>query len=157
MPPLLITREEQRLDKLSADLRGAVNDADLSLQHVFSSHLVLAGAGHVEQSVINILSEYGRLNGNPKIRRFVEKTIARNNSLNCEKIKTVTDQFDADWWIQIEATTSEVDRVAVDSLKTLRDQIAHGKRNGTGFSIVESYYKSSKSFVRAFSAVVLGD
>lgn len=102
-------------------------------------HLVLAGAGHVEQSVINILSEYGRLNGNPKIRRFVEKTIARNNSLNCEKIKTVTDQFDADWWIQLEATTSEVDRVAVDSLKTLRDQIAHGKRNGTGFSIVEGY------------------
>ncbi|MGB0696240.1 MAG: HEPN domain-containing protein [Rhodospirillaceae bacterium] len=156
MPPPRITSEEKRLDKLMYDLRNAVDDADLGLQHVFSSHLVLAGAGHVEKSVINILSEYGRTHGNEKMRRFVERTVSRHNSLNCDKIKTVTDQFDPKWWPEIMEASSETERDAVDSLKALRDRIAHGHENGTGFSLVEEYCKKSKSFVRKLSQVILG-
>lgn len=156
MPPLTISSEEQRIDKLSVDLRAAADQADLPLQHIFSSHLVLAGAGHVEQSVINILSEYGRINGNLIVKRFIEKTVARNNSLDCEKIKKILDHFHLDWWVAVEGATTGAEREAVDSLKTLRDQVAHGKRNGTGFSVVEGYYSKSKSFVRAVSIVVLG-
>lgn len=156
MPPLSVTCEEQRLDSLLSDLRIAVADADLSLQHVFSSYLILAGAGHVERSVINILSEYGRLRGDSYIGQFVRKTVERSNSLNCDKIKKLTDKFSSEWWTHIKEKTFEHEREAVDSLKTLRDGIAHGKRNGTGFSVVEGYYKDSKSFVRKFSLVVLG-
>jgi len=156
MPPQRILIEEQRLDKLSADLRNAVDDADdLTLQHVFSSHLVLAGSGHIEKSVRYVLSEYGRINGNNTIKRFVEKTVARNYSLNCERIKKILDIFNPEWWEKVEAATSETERDAVNSLKTRRDKIAHGERDGTGFSTVDSYYRSSKSFIRAFSTVVL--
>lgn len=155
MPLPRIDSEEQRLAKLSSDLRTAVDDADLALQHVFSSHLILAGAGHVEKSVIHILSEYGRQNGNAEIRRFVEKSVSRNNSLNCEKIKKILDLFNASWWGQLEAGTSNDVRDSVDSLKTLRDQIAHGHRNGTGFTVVNGYYLHSRDFVRALSLVVL--
>jgi len=156
MPLPRITFEEQRLDKLSADLRLAVDDADLNLQHVFSSHLVLASAGHVENSVIQILSEYGRVNGNPVIKRFVEKTVARNNSLNCEKIKLVSDQFHPEWWPQLEVAIAASEKEAVDSLKTLRDQVAHGKRNGTGFTVVKGYFDNAKVFIRKYSLIVLG-
>src|SRR5690606_19984540 len=75
-----ITSDEQRLNKLASDLRAAVDDADLSIQHVFSAHLVLAGAGHIESSISHILSEYARIHGNETVGRFVEKTVARNNS-----------------------------------------------------------------------------
>ncbi|WP_147335682.1 HEPN domain-containing protein [Pseudotabrizicola alkalilacus] len=156
MPPLTISSEEQRIDKLSVDLRAAADEADLPLQHVFSSHLVLAGAGHVEQSVIFILSEYGRVNGNAIVKRFIEKTVARNNSLDCDKVKKILDHFHLDWWSAVEVATTGPERDAVDSLKTLRDQVAHGKRNGTGFSVVQGYYLNSKRFVRAVSSVVLG-
>ena len=156
MPPPQISSEEQRLNKLAKDLRDAADDADLNIQHVFSSHLILAGAGHVENSVIYILSEYGRINGNPAIKRFVEKTVSRNNSLNCDKIKAISDQFQLEWWSHIEATTKDAERDAVDSLKTLRDQIAHGRRNGTGFTVVKGYLDCAKVFVQKFSLVVLG-
>lgn len=156
MPLPRITSEEQRLEQLSADLQSAVDDADLSLQHVFSSHLVLAGAGHVENSVIQILGEYGRVNGNPVMKRFVEKAVSRNNSLNCEKIKLISDQFHPDWWPQLELAMLANEKDAVDSLKTLRDQVAHGRRNGTGFTIVKGYFKNAKLFVRKYSLVVLG-
>ena len=156
MPLPLITSNEARLDKLAADLHVAVNEADLNLQHVFSSHLVLAGAGHVEKSVIHILSEYSRKHGNPAISRYVEKTVARNNSLNCNKIKTISDQFNPDWWTKIEGETLPTERSAVDSLKTLRDEIAHGGENRTGFTTVKDYFFNAKTFVRKFSVVVLG-
>lgn len=156
MPLLQILSEEQRLDKLSADLQTAVDDAELNLQHVFSSHLILAGAGHVENSVIQILSEYGRVNGNLIIKRFVEKTISRKNSLNCEKIKAVSDQFDTEWWRRLEGEVGFPEMEAVDSLKTLRDQVAHGKRNGTGFTVVKGYFDRAKVFVRKYSFIVLG-
>lgn len=155
MPLPRISSEEQRLDRLAKDLREAADGADLSIQHVFSSHLVLAGAGHVENSVIHILSEYGRVHGNPVIKRFVEKAVSRNNSLNCDKIKAVTDQFHSDWWEQIKEETLDAERDAVDSLKTLRDQIAHGRRNGTGFTVVKGYLDSAKIFVRKFSLIVI--
>ena len=81
MPLLRITSDATRLDKLAADLERAVYavDEDIYLQHVYSSHLVLAGAGHIENSVAHILSEYGRIHGNTTIKRFVEKTVSRNS------------------------------------------------------------------------------
>jgi hypothetical protein len=118
--------------------------------------LVLAGAGHVENSVIQILSEYGRVNGNLLVKRFVEKTDARNNSLNCEKIKLISDQFHQDWWLQMDKIVAGPEKDAVDSLKTLRDQVAHGRRNGTGFTVVKGYFDNAKVFIRKYSLVVLG-
>lgn len=156
MPLPRVISDEQRLSKLASDLRAAVDEADLNIQHVFTTHLVLAGAGHVENSVAHILSEYARIHGNEVVGRFVEKAVARNNSLNCEKIKTVSDQFNLNWWKQIEEQTLLIERDAVDSLKTLRDQVAHGRRNGTGFTIVSGYFDKAKSFVQKFSVVVLG-
>lgn len=156
MPLPRISSDEQRLAKLSADLKVAVDDADLALQHVFSSHLVLASAGHVEKSTIHILSEYARQRGDTKLGRFVDKAVSRNNSLNCEKIKKILDMFDPEWWDQLEHSTGVDVRDSVDSLKTLRDQIAHGHRNGTGFSVVNNYYLHSTQFVRSLSMVVVG-
>ena len=158
MPLPRITSDETRLDKLAADLKRAVDrvDEDINLQHVFSNHLVLAGAGHIENSVAHILSEYGRIHGNSAIKRFVEKTVFRNNSLNCKKIETVSNQFNLEWWTKIEETTLESERDAVDNLKTLRDNIAHGRHNGTGFYTVKDYFDCAKIFVKKYSIVVLG-
>ncbi len=156
MPLQRITIEEKHLDRISADLKNAVFAVELPLQHVFSNHLVLQGAGYIETAVKHVLSEYARTHGDPRIRRFVERSVGHNNSLNCSKIQTVVDQFDTDWWSKVKEATSEEEREAVDSLKTLRDQIAHGKNNGTNFTTVADYCKKAKSFIRAFSRVVLG-
>lgn len=109
----------------------------------------------VETSIIQILSEYGRLNGNPRIKRFVEKTVERNNSLNCEKIKKILDNFDIAWWPSIQGRCSPEVLEAVDSLKTLRDQLAHGKENGTGLHTVKRYHENAKVFVEKVSVTIL--
>ena len=154
MVPDRVRRNSDRIDALLRTMDAAVHSLDPQIQHVFSNHIVLAGAGYVEDAVIATLSEYGRLHGNYRIGRFVEKVVARNNSLNCEKIEKILGQFDKAWWPTIIARTAVENTSAIDSLKTLRDQIAHGKPNGTGYMTVRDYYKSSKRFVTDFAAVI---
>lgn len=154
MVPLRVTQNGNRIDALLTTMDAAVGDVDSRIQNVFANHIVLAGAGYIEDAVLATLSEYGRIHGNPRIARFVEKAVSRNNSLNCEKIERILHQFDKDWWPAIEAKTSPENTSAIDSLKTLRDQIAHGKPNGTGYMTVKNYYERSKRFVVDFAAVV---
>lgn len=154
MLPLRVTQQANRIDALLATMDATVEDVDFRIQNVFANHVVLAGAGYVESSVLAMLSEYGRIHGNTKISRFVEKSISRNNSLNCEKIAKILDQFDKDWWPAIVVSTAAENIAAVDSLKTLRDQVAHGKPNGTGYMTVRDYYVKSKRFVFDFASIV---
>ncbi|MEC9245313.1 MAG: HEPN domain-containing protein [Pseudomonadota bacterium] len=134
---------------------AAVGDVDVRIQNVFANHIVLASAGYVEDSVLAALSEYGRTHGNPRIARFVEKSVSRNNSLNSEKIENILHQFDKEWWPKIAERTSRENIEAIDSLKTLRDHIAHGRHNGTGYYTVRDYYKRSKRFILDFTYIVL--
>lgn len=154
MLPRRVAQNGDRIDALLSTLDATVDEVDPVVQNVYANHVVLAGAGYVEDSVAAILSEYGRTRGNARMARFVERSVARNNSLNCDKIARVLQDFDKDWWPAIEASTAIENRSAIDSLKTLRDQIAHGRPNGTGYRTVKDYYSRSKRFIADFAAVV---
>ncbi|MEE4208011.1 MAG: HEPN domain-containing protein [Parvularcula sp.] len=147
----------KRIDNLKSRMDECIWDVDASIQSVLSNYLVLAGAGLIENGLNHVLSEYGRRVGDVRIRRYVARTVSRHNSLNCKKIKDILEQFDPEWWRQIENNLSPADLEAVDSLKTLRDQIAHGRPNGTGFRTVEQYYSSAKRVISEISSVILSE
>lgn len=155
MLPHSVIQFRQRTDSLETLLDTAAPDVSISVLGVFSNQLAIKAAGYVEFSVCQILSEYGRLNGNQRIALYIEKSIERNNSLNCEKIEKILNQFDTSWWPATRLGCNPGTLEAVDSLKTLRDQLAHGRDNGTGLHVVKGYYLSTKNFVSALGAVVL--
>ena len=155
MLPLKVTQEKDRIQALQSLLEQSVNSVDAQIQNIYSNHLVLASAGFVEKSTLLILSEYTRRNGDLRVKRYIERNISRQNSLNCEKIKLLVELFDLSWWGAIEDRTTPEAMSAVDSLKTLRDQIAHGKPNGTGFVTVKTYHKGATKFVMDLAHVVL--
>lgn len=154
MLPLRVKSEIQKKDHIVQTLSKGVNDVDPLIQNVYSNHVVLLGAGLVEISVAAILSDYSAARGCLQLSRFVQHSVERNNSLNCEKISNILNRFDAMWWREILNGTTNQTREAVDSLKTLRDSIAHGKPNGTGFQTVKQYYFESKKFVNTMADVV---
>lgn len=155
MLPDNVADEQRRIDILVSKLRTSVNDVEGVLQNVYANHVVLAVAGYVEHATIQILTQYGKNNGNPEISRYIERTVSRNNSLNCAKIKTILHEFDESWWPEIKGIASQQSMASVDSLKALRDEIAHGKPNGTGFFTVSDYYSNCKSFVSHMRNVIL--
>lgn len=146
----------RRSDSLQELMSKSFEDVDTRIQTVFANQLVLLASGLIEETCKSTLSEFARRHGHEALYRFVYSTIAYSNSFNCEKIKSQLDRFDRNWWVSIEHDTDLEDREAIDSLKALRDKIAHGKANGTGFATVSRYYKSAKRFSAVFEKVVLG-
>ena len=155
MLPLRIQSEIQRIDQRIEGIEAVLETVDFALVNILSGHVVLSAAGLVEQSAAEILGEYTRRHGNELVTRFVQRSVGRNNSLNCEKLQSLLDQFDTTWWQDILRATTAEERSAVDSLKTLRDQIAHGKQNGTGFVVTKKYYQLSKRFITKCSDLIL--
>ncbi|WP_366933762.1 HEPN domain-containing protein [Devosia sp.] len=150
-----IRSARDRLDFQYKLVQGEFDKVDVRLQNVFSNQLALKSAGLVEKSVQYVLNEYARRRSNETIANFVLKQVSWENSLNCEKISKLLDRFDRGWWPEVESSTSEESRLAVDSLKTIRDQIAHGGENGTGMVTIIRYHQASLQFVDGLLSVVL--
>ncbi len=156
MLPVRASSEVQRIDHLVTTLDSTVDSVDPIIQNLYASQVVLAAAGYVESATTHILSEYAqRHGGNPRVSRYIARTVLRNNSLNCEKIKNILDRFDSEWWLTLDRETSDQKKSAVNSLKNLRDAIAHGKQNGTGYTTVKTYYSECKKFVADMCDVIL--
>ena len=154
MLPHRVEQYKQRVDSLLSKMDSEVESAELWVQGIFASQLVLAGSGYIEEAVSGILSEYGRSRSNPKIARFVDKSVARVGSLNCRKIEELLQKFNKEWWPSVKCKATPEEIAAVDSLKALRDQVAHGKSSGTGYTVVRGYYIGSKRFVNCLADVV---
>jgi hypothetical protein len=155
MLPLEIRRNQQKIDSVVNEMDGSIADVSPSLQGVLSSHLVILASGHIELSVKELIKRYGETHGNRQIVRFIDRTIDRENSLNCEKIEKVLSRLDREWWPRLTNAIGADESAAVDSLKALRDQIAHGRFNGTGFMTVRNYYDGAKRFVSKLDNVVI--
>lgn len=145
--PLRIIQYYQNFEASLPELRHSAVNCALNFQHVYSSYVALKASGLVELATREILSEYAQRHSNAYIRTFVENAVEWENSFNCEKIERLLNRFNPAWWPHIQAHTSAAQHSAVNSLKTLRDQFAHGRHNGTGYLIVEGYYFAAKSFI----------
>lgn len=155
MLPQRVKSAIQQLDSLIPTLDAAANAAPISMQPVYSTFLIIRASGIAENSMAAILGEYSLVRGNSQLSKFVDKSVSWENSLNCKKIANILDRFDTDWWKTIEQNTSDAQRSAVDSLKALRDQVAHGRSNGTGFNIIRQYYQELRTFIEVVGNVVL--
>ena len=154
MPAPEIEQNSQRISGIIQVMDIALRDADLRLQTVCSSHLVTLASGHIEICVRAVLGEYARLHSNGPIKKFTVKTLEWENSLNCEKINKILDRFDKSWKDKLDQKITFDESSAVDSLKTLRDDIAHGKHNGTGYITVKEYYSRSLKYISKLKDVI---
>jgi hypothetical protein len=135
-------------------MESSLPAVDIGVQGFFASHLVILASGHIEISVREIVCQYVTHRSNQKISRFSIKTLEYENSLNCEKISKILDKFDTDWKSELATKILASEKEAVDSLKTLRDQIAHGKPNGTGYITVKRYYEDSCKYIFKLAEVL---
>lgn len=128
---------------------------DLRLLGLASNQMALRCAGLVERSVQLILAEYARLRSTPQIARFVQKHAEWENSLNCQKIEKLLGRFDEGWWPSILAGVDEEATLGLDSLKNIRDQLAHGNDNGTGLASIRKYHSASCRLIDRMDHVIL--
>ena len=146
-----IQSTDSTIEIIDEVMRQGVEDR---IQPIFSKHLIIAGSGLIENAVSTILYEYCQSRSNQQIQRFVSKSVGRLNTLSCKKIEELLNRFDKEWWKKVENQTSKDVRDSVDSLRNVRNQIAHGNHNGTGYTVAKQYYRDAKIFINVIEKVI---
>lgn len=148
--------EKDRIESLFALMKASMPTLDVKLQSALSGYMAVQSSGFVEKSIGFLFAEYGRLRSNQQIAVFIQRTIAHENSFNCAKVEKLLGKFHKDWWNNIKGDLPDGVVEAVDSLKTIRDQIAHGHPNGTGILTVEEYYRRAVILVERLEQELAG-
>ena len=143
---LALRSELDRTGFLFQQLKLLSVDEDEMVQGLCANKLTLLASGLVESASKLTLMEYARRNANPNFVRYVDKSVGRLNSLGTEKLKKLFGQFDPHWWDEIEALLGSRVAQDIDSLKAIRDKVAHGQENGTGFNVISGYYQSARKY-----------
>jgi hypothetical protein len=152
-----IQSHREKTKNLAALCKEAADFPDLRVQGYLSKYLIIMASSYIEVSLKEVILKYCENKSNKILRVFVTSAIAYENSLNCNKIESILNKFDKKIWSVLNSSMTEEQRTSIDSLKALRDQIAHGKDNNTGYIVINRYFDSVVDFpdklVKAFDAI----
>ena len=153
-----IKKLDAKIEAIDSTL-AAINDhctfENMSkMQNVASNYIVIASTGLVETGLRSILKEYCSPRCSPQLKQYLEFNLERHTTMNCKKIKTLLGAFDASWAETFHNSIEDEQRIAIDSIKSLRDEIAHGRHNGTRLNKVKDYYEHSKATLKLLSNVI---
>lgn len=150
-----VDQHTKRCESFIRAIDARPTDLDPLLENAHGHGLVLLASGLIEIATESTFSEYGRRNGNEMMSRFVSSYVQRLNSIGCDKIETLCQKFDKHLWSRIEGELGEERKIKIDSLKSIRDQIAHGRQNGTSIGTIRGYFSAAKDYAIIVERVVL--
>jgi len=140
MKNLEITRYKDRLDYLFAQVAAFNNNVEL--QSHWARYLCILVSGFIETSVIVIYSEYVKQKSHAYVTNYVSSRLERFTNPKMEDILELAGKFSSDWRQQLEITTTDEQKAAVDSIVANRNRIAHGANVGISYDRVSKYYKN---------------
>lgn len=150
-----IASEKDRVDSLFGLLIEESSKVDMKAASAFGQFMAVQSGGFVERTVQLTMFDYAKTRSNHQISSFVLKRAEYLNSLNCKKIEQFLEPFDNTWWQEIAAICGPTILQSIDSLKNVRDDVAHGKHNGTGINTIKDYFDHAVVFSREFQKTIL--
>lgn len=161
MPSQVVQSHRAKTKSLADLCKLYANIDDTRIQGYLAKYLAIMASAYVEISVKEELSAFCESRSHPFIREFVKTTVSLENSLGCGKIEAILGKFDKRIWDVLKGSLTEEQVSSIDSLKALRDQIAHGKDNNTGYLVISRYFDAIIDFpeklataLKSFSGVV---
>ena len=100
------------------------------------------------------MAEFTRPRAHTQIVSYVDTTMSWEGSINRFKLERILGRFDKRWFQSLESAADAAEKNAVDSVKELRDQLAHGNDNGTGYATARSYHFLVRNYVDHLLAIL---
>jgi hypothetical protein len=142
-----VQRLGKQLDAAFQRVKQLPAGADLEIQSDFARYLCVLVSGYLERSVKELVLEHARKNGSPSLQRFVEQQTSRFANANAERLLKLLGSFDPDWRRTLESTLATEHKAAVDSVVSLRNNIAHGATVGVTYQRIHEYYLRVKQVI----------
>lgn len=135
-----IHSHRQRIEAAFSRSESLQHDAELLADH--AKYLCVLVSGFVEKAMAEIVLEHARRVGAPSLQRYVERNTSRFTNANSTKIIQLLGSFDPDWEKVMGAFIVDEYKDALDSIISLRHQIAHGSSVGVTYVRIKKYFES---------------
>src|SRR5262245_60551686 len=129
----------QRVDYLGA--------ADLELRSDFARYLCILVSGFVENAVTALTMRYCDARSHLTVASYAGVQLSKIQNLNSERLVQVVGAFERRWREELIVFLEGPRKDALDSVVSLRNQIAHGESVGVTFARIKEYYNRVKEIV----------
>jgi len=135
-----IHSHRQRIEAVFARSSSLSDDTELLADH--ARYLCVLVSGFIEKALSEVVLEHARRCGSPSLQRYVECNTSRFTNANSEKVLQLLGSFDTDWRKDMEEFIVDEYKDALDSVISLRHQIAHGSSVGVTYVRIKKYFDS---------------
>ena len=116
-------------------------DPNSELVADLSRYLCVLASGYVDHSASELLVEHARRNGGLTLQRFVARQTSRITNLKKGRLVELFGSFNTDWRLDLEGYIVDDREAALNSIVSLRNQIAHGRSTDISFHRMRTYFK----------------
>ena len=141
-----IIEAKEHLDRLFSKVNSFSTDDELKSHLV--QYLCVQVSGFVEISMQALLAEYDRNQSNSFVANYVEQQLQRNfQNPNMETIFQMMKSFNPDWEVDLKTQVTDERRGAIGSIRSNRNQIAHGRSVTISYAPIKRYYQSAVAVI----------
>jgi hypothetical protein len=135
----LIHSAVERVKRIRTLAPSNIGESNIQEQSFFAQYYCILLCGLLEVSIRILIGDFAQKHSRPEIRRFITSRLERFSNVRSEGIKDLLVEFSSKWALSFEAFTEGQIGSALDSLKSIRNQVAHGSHNGTSLGTIDNY------------------
>jgi hypothetical protein len=136
---LVVHSELQRVSAVRKLAPASENIEELS--H-FGRYFAVVACGLLEKLVRKIFEDFAACNARPEVASYVGQRIKRYSDVGSAELVAFVSAFSTEWGERLRLFLDGEHGDALDSLKNVRNNVAHGENVGISLGSVDRYYQS---------------
>jgi hypothetical protein len=137
-----------------ADALAAADDG-LQIQADYARHCCVLVSGFLEKAIAELILHYAQGKTPRPLQAFLESSLRRVMNIDTERLLNIMGSLDAGWRNELDMLLSDEQRVAVNSVVGLRNDIAHGGGTSLSLGQVRQYWRLVQEVVQEVERILL--
>lgn len=138
----MIPRRLQALrSRLSSLYARTEAQTDLVLQSQLARYLCILTVGLVEQTLQAMAVQYSEKHARTEVTAYVSQAVEYVQNPNFERVRQFCGAFSSAWQDKFDQRVLDDARVALNSVHSIRNTLAHGEEYALSFGVMYDYYK----------------
>lgn len=144
MRELNLHRERTRLEAI----RGLAPDAtDPQKQSHFARYYCVLVCGFIENCIKIVVIDFAQNSGRSEVAAYVGSRISRFGDIGKQELSSFIHSYSNTWGKHVDSFMDGPAGEALDSLKNIRNQVAHGGSMSTSLGQIDAYFSEIDKLV----------
>jgi hypothetical protein len=140
-----VHRIETEVDELLSKARSLAGD-EWVMAH-WAKYACVRCSGYLEESIRALLDDYARNRSSPAVANYVSRQLKWFQNPRIGRINELLEAFNPTWREEFTEFLDDQIRASIESIISIRHQIAHGDQSQVTISRVSAYWLDAKKVV----------